>query len=123
VSAIFFDLAYYNKRIVPAKDNQQTASVASAPRVTFNALIYALDTLIPIVDLNQKKNWVVEPLSPQSSCARHIWDWREILRDLWKDIPLSGAGALLFFNTFFGWLMTTLFVAGVSGLVRRTREA
>jgi hypothetical protein len=86
-------------------------------------LIYALDTLIPIVDLNQKKNWVVEPLSLQSSSARHKWDWREIPTDLWKDIPpLWSAGALVFFNTFFGWLMTTLFVAGVSGLVRRTRE-
>jgi hypothetical protein len=35
----------------------------SHPRIQFNAAVFAVDTLVPIVDLNQKKNWVVDPLS------------------------------------------------------------
>jgi hypothetical protein len=128
---VFFDIAYYNKRIIPAKDNQQgiatstisPAVVPATPRVTFNALIYSLDTLIPIVDFNQKKNWIVEPLSPQSALARQTPSrWYDVVSDLWRDVPLWGAGSLLFFNTFFGWLMTTLFAAGVTGLLRTPRE-
>jgi hypothetical protein len=37
--------------------------------------------------------------------------------------PLWGAGVLLIFNTFFSRLMTTLFAAGVTGLLRTAREA
>ena len=39
-----------------------------------------------------------------------------------RQIPERWPGALLMFNTFFGWLMTTLFVAGVSGLIRTNRD-
>src|SRR5262249_29224685 len=92
-SSALFDIAYYNKRIVPAKDNQQgiaigagSTTVPATPRVTFNALIYSIDTLIPIVDFNQKKNWIVEPLSPQSDLARPPSSrWYEVLSDLWRD--------------------------------------
>ena len=60
----------------------------------FRAPVYAVDTLVPIVDLQQKKNWLLK--TPN-----------------WK------LESLLIFNTFFGWLMTTLFAAGVTGLLRR----
>jgi len=111
LSAFVFDAAYRDGAIVP--------SSAASPRVRFNALIYAIDTLVPIVDLNQKKNWVVEPLSSKSLTA-HMGG------SLWCDrvgvlcqFPDRGASSLVFFNTFFGWAMTTFFVAGISGLVRR----
>jgi hypothetical protein len=133
VSAVVFGVAYKDNRIVATKDNQHipvsssSSSIqapAPVPRVTFNEVIYAIDTLIPIVDFNQKKNWVVEPLSLEANSVRStVSHWYDFLLDLWRDIPLWGAGALLIFNTFFGWLMTTLFVAGVTGLLRTTREA
>lgn len=113
-SAFCFQAAYQRGVIVP--------SAGEHPRVTFNALVYAIDTLVPIVDLNQKKNWVVEPLSVQSRAA-HIggqtWcDWAGAVCEL----PDWGAGFLVFFNTFFGWIMTSFFVAGISGLLRTGRE-
>jgi hypothetical protein len=133
VSAVLFGVAYKHNRIVAAKDNQyipvssSSSSIqapAPVPRVTFNAFIYAIDTLVPIVDFNQKKNWVVEPLSVEANSVRStVSHWYDFLLDLWRDIPLWGAGALLIFNTFFGWLMTTLFAAGVTGLLRTAREA
>jgi hypothetical protein len=71
------------------------------PRTAFIAAIYSVDTLVPIVDLNQKKNWRVN--LPAHNPPLQAW-------------VLEG---LIVFNTFFGWLMTTLFAAGVSGLLRK----
>jgi hypothetical protein len=114
VSAIFFEVAYTRGQIVPSSGEH--------PRVTFNAMVYAIDTLVPIVDLNQKKNWIVEPLSAQSRWA-HIGApmWCQ-QADVLCQFPDWGPGLLVFFNTFFGWAMTTFFAAGISGLLRTGRE-
>lgn len=132
VSATVFEIAFDHKKIVQLKEN-----TASTPPVTgnssgksdssketakvpeFNSLIFAIDTLLPIVDLNQKKSWTVNPISksgvhPPNESIGVV----EALNLVWRQIPDWGGAALLIFNTFFGWLMTTLFVAGVSGLIR-----
>jgi hypothetical protein len=64
-SAVVFQAAYDQNQIIAARDNQaiQTAS-DPRPRTAFNAVVYAVDTLVPIVDLNQKR---VGPLSASSS--------------------------------------------------------
>ena len=93
-----FASAYNAGHFVQAKDNQLSEPTKEnpkpPPRVVFRAPVYAVDTLVPIVDLQQKKNWLLK--TP---------NWKLEL--------------LLIFNTFFGWLMTTLFAAGVTGLLRR----
>ena len=149
-SAACFEIAYSQNQIVPTKDNQEVYSSVAAgqsckgtdgrarastgtattqacddPRVTFNALIFAIDTLIPLVDLNQKKNWVVEPLSAASQGREQnaAVGWREILSREWRDRPDLGPGALVIFNTFFGWLMTTFFAAGITGLLRSGKDS
>ena len=107
VSAVVFHNGYGAEQILPSKDNQAGEMSTSKlipplvnptpdPPVAFNSIVYAVDTLVPIVDLNQKKNWTI-------STAR---------------AGTSGLALLLIFNTFFGWLMTTLFAAGVTGLLR-----
>lgn len=113
-SAFCFEAAYQDRAIVP--------SSSDATRVRFNALIYAIDTLVPIVDFNQKKNWIIEPLSAQSRAA-HIGGstWCDSIGVLCQ-FPDRGASFLVFFNTFFGWVMTTFFAAGISGLLRTSRE-
>ena len=122
-----------NQYVPVSSSSSPIQARAPAPRVTFNAFTYAIDTLVPIVDFNQRKNWVVEPLTaltdryrnkpPQvsgeaNSVRTYLYDFP---LDVWRDIPLWGAGALFVFNTFFGWLMTTLFAAGVTGLLRTAR--
>jgi hypothetical protein len=114
LSATCFEAAYERGAIVP--------STSEHPRVTFNAMVYAIDTLVPIVDLNQKKNWIVEPLSVHSTPA-HLGAplWCQSAGVLCQS-PDWGPGLLVFFNTFFGWAMTTFFAAGISGLLRSGRE-
>ncbi|MDY7008904.1 MAG: hypothetical protein SWX82_34605, partial [Cyanobacteriota bacterium] len=73
----------------------------------FNLWLYSLDTFIPIVDLHQQTYWL-----PNSQKG--------------KEIPLIlfkvKTGALLqwylWVHIIFGWILTSLWVAGFSGLVR-----
>ncbi len=59
---------------------------------TFNALVYSLDTFVPLVDLHQAKYRL--PTGP--GLRLYLW------------IHISS-----------GWLLTTLLVVGLTGLVRK----
>jgi len=123
--SVIFQTAYDNGKIISIKELQATSSAQSSslprgPSISFNPLIYAIDTLVPIVDLNQKKNWIVNPLSPDQETPEQA-SWASSPGRVWAFLP-QGTGAVIVFNTFFGWLMTTLFAAGISGLLR-TRDA
>lgn len=124
VSATIFQISYDRNKIVPFKEPTEIAGKPKPrPVPEFNSLVFAIDTLLPIVDLNQKKNWTVNPLS--STGVREpagAMTMAQALCWVWRQIPEFGSAALLLFNTFFGWLMTTLFVAGVSGLIRTNRD-
>ncbi len=97
LSTIAFDIARHQDRLVPTTANAIVSDPGGDPdairprEVQFNALIYATDTLVPLVDLGQKRNFAFREPS-----------W------------------LLVFNSFFGWIMTSFFAAGVSGLLRRS---
>jgi hypothetical protein len=102
VSAVVFQMAYDRNQIIAGRDNQ--------PIPTFNALVYAVDTLVPIVDLNQKKSWTIKSLGvPPINAAGQGRGWSETIKVVWRSRPDWGPGLLLIFNIFFGWLMTTLF--------------
>ena len=120
VSAVAFQNGYERGQIVASKENQMEGAAPYLPqqaRTQFNALLHAIDTLVPIVDLTQKRNWSVVAFSSYSSeLDRRRTLWQEVCR-VWQTIPNQPLGLLLVFNTFF-WLMTTLFAAGVSGLLR-----
>jgi hypothetical protein len=60
-------------------------------------LVYAVDTFLPIITFGQKDHW-----TPNSSAGA---DGAWLRRYLWMHIWL-------------GWLLTTLFVAGLTPIVR-----
>jgi hypothetical protein len=130
VSAVVFQLAYLDGKILPIKDQPQV-------RPKFNTLLYAADTLVPFVDFNQKKSWTVEvigdptppvrpprsmPPPPELSVTESVGAYWQALKDVFGELPGRGAALLLVFNTFFGWLMTSFLIAGVGGLLRTGRE-
>ena len=122
-STVCFQNAYNDRRIVALRDTVKTGAT-TGPAPTFNSFIYALDTLLPIVDLGQKKTWTVEPLSKTGAHATvtrplSLYGSFYSILQQWPD---WGAPLLLILNTFFGWLMTTLFVVGVTGLMRPNRD-
>ncbi len=63
----------------------------------FQALAYSLDAFLPIVDLHQESFWLPDAGKPFGALVRLY---------LWIHIAA-------------GWLLSTLFVSGVTGLVRR----
>ncbi|HUH83889.1 MAG TPA: hypothetical protein VLX85_04735 [Stellaceae bacterium] len=119
VSALVFTLAPEGAIIQP-KESEPASHV---PTLEFSPLIYAVDTLVPLVDLHQKSNWLVQPPSFQP----WVEAWQNpradpaslptrLLQALWQSIVrLVG-----FLNPFIGWTLTSLFAAGVTGLVRRS---
>lgn len=120
VSAAIFEGAA--KKLFRSKRIPQLALRAKAVWC-LNSLIFAIDTLLPIVDFNQKKGWTVNPISSSGAHdpAGSIGAFKAFCW-VWRQIPERWAPALLIFNTFFGWLMTTLFAAGISGLIRTSRD-
>ena len=122
VSAFVFALAP-DGEIIKAKDAQTTSSASlSKPSLEFSPLVYAIDMLVPLVDLHQKSNYLVQP----PTCQLWVEAWSNsktdpqilpvrLLAALWKTIVrLIGV-----FDPFIGWTLTSLFAAGVTGLVRR----
>jgi hypothetical protein len=64
---------------------------------SFSPVIYSVDAFLPIVDLHQESHWL--PKSDDAG-ATYIWIY-------------------LWFHIMMGWLLTTLVVASIGGVVRR----
>ena len=72
--------------------------------------IYSLDCFLPFIDLKQKNAWLLNANKGYKIVMPRIWlgvRWGGLLR------------AYLCVHTLLGWALTTLWVAGFTGLVRR----
>jgi hypothetical protein len=87
-----FGAAAHSKLMSRAKSEE----VALQDYPTFNKYAYSVDVFLPIIDLKEKGYWI-----PNASKGYGGW----VLFYLWVHI-------------IFGWIITTLWVAGFSGLVR-----
>jgi hypothetical protein len=78
----------------------------------FSPLAYSLDVLLPLVDLQQQKDWGPIIPTPKSS-----W-WQELFTPSWG----HAARLVIWFQTLFGWVASLLLVAIVSGLTKRRED-
>lgn len=78
----------------------------------FSPLAYSLDVLLPLVDLQQQKDWGPIIPTPKSS-----W-WQELFAPSWG----HAARLVIWFQTLFGWVASLLLVAIVSGLTKRRED-
>lgn len=78
----------------------------------FSPLAYSLDVLLPLVDLQQQKDW--GPLIPTPKA--NPWDefWEYGIKHLTR--------LVIWFQTLFGWVASLLLVAIVSGLTKRRED-
>lgn len=82
-------------------------STDDKPRPAFIALAYSLDTFLPIIDLHQEDHW--EPLGPRVEFRWTSWFWwRDFLPQLYLWLHITA-----------GWVLTTIAVAGFTGIVRK----
>jgi hypothetical protein len=88
----------------------------------FSPYIYALDTLTPIVDLHQKSRWLVQVPSARpwgrafDSLTQGL---NTALVQFWDAVRVSLAPMCALMNPYIGWVLGSLFVAGVAGLLRK----
>lgn len=99
---------------------------------TFNSVIYSLDLILPLVDLQQEKDWAPMITQPCASVIE-IGNFIGICRHAWVDafsdphsMPEVGywpfgffVWTVMWFEILFGWIAGLLFVAVISGLVKK----
>jgi hypothetical protein len=73
----------------------------------FQAFVHSLDTLLPIVDLKQKGYRLPNANQAENLIRGISFRWGGLLR------------IYLWVHILFGWILTTLWVAGFTGIVRR----
>ena len=119
--SIFFKEGYSHGLITPLSDSAYTSEGDSgilAPGDTnrrisevypvFNSLVYSIDVFIPVVDLRQAKYWL-----PNANRGPELVPT--------NSVALCTGGLLLgwlWLETACGWVLTTLFLVGLTGLVR-----
>lgn len=88
-----------------APRGSQMSEKDSKSKPRFWSLVYSADVFLPIIDLHQEKHW--EPRGPTTETRGRAW-WRASLPQLyfWVHIIL-------------GWGLTTLAVAGFTGIVKK----
>jgi hypothetical protein len=81
----------------------------------FNAFIYSLENFLPLVDLHMAKYWMPDPNATPSAL-----DWPG--SDSPAPTPFNLGAYLrwyLWLHILLGWFFSSMFIAGVTGLVRR----
>jgi len=76
----------------------------------FNSFIYSLDTFVPLVDLRHASYWIADAnLKGQLRISQRF------------GLPISGKWIryYMWVHIIAGWIFTTLFIGGLSGLIRR----
>lgn len=78
----------------------------------FSPLAYSLDVILPLVDLQQQKDWGAMIPTPEPGVVSELGTvtWKHVTR------------FVVWFETLFGWLASLLLVAIVSGLTKRRED-
>lgn len=95
-------------KLAGEKYNWYTCGQLNGEYTTFSPMAYSLDVLLPFVDLHQEKDWGPFIDSPSSSVLTEF-----STLNLGHMIRL-----LVWLEVIFGWIISLLFVAQVSGLQR-----
>jgi len=102
---VFFQIGYWC-HLLTRSNNLTNVPIARGDYPKFQAFVYSLDTFLPIVDLNQKGYWL--PNANHGDYLPYVkFRWGGLLRIyLWVHIIA-------------GWILTTLWVAAFTGIIRR----
>lgn len=102
----------HDNRLVVGRGNWYLCEHLRGEYTGFSPLAYSLDVLLPLVDLQQQKDWGPIIPTPKSS-----W-WQELFAPSWG----HAARLVIWFQTLFGWVASLLLVAIVSGLTKRRED-
>ena len=94
--AILFQIAFKSDVMVPTQNTPPNAASCVPDYPCFHSLLYALDTVLPIVDLRQQDYWRPDVSQPGGDLYRY----------------------LMWFSIAAGWILTTAVVVGVAAVLR-----
>ncbi len=104
VMSLWYAHAEHHDMLVPTRSAQTVRSSACTDEhPCVQPVVYAIDTLVPVLDLGQRSRWATDA----SDRGPQFWD-----DGRWLSLAAWVTTAL-------GWALTTLIVAGFSGVVRR----
>lgn len=96
----------------PRVGNWYLCAAGPGEYTAFSPLAYSLDLILPLVDLQQERDWA--PIIPTPKAA---WYMELLALDRFHLTRL-----LVWFEILFGWIASLLLVAVLSGLTNRDRE-
>ncbi len=106
---------YQHCRPRAGSDVHWNHSNCSSPHeyTTFSPLLYSLDLILPLVDLQQDKDWspmVTRAATSDPAGASETFHFGHVVR------------VIVWFEILFGWIVSLLFVAILSGLVKKAGD-
>ncbi|HET6422534.1 MAG TPA: hypothetical protein VFG20_02550 [Planctomycetaceae bacterium] len=113
IGATLFQIGYWKGWMTPTKvvefvsANEGAQPYLSADYPKFNAIIYSLDVFAPFTYLHQANYWVPNPTRGE-----------RIRLGFWSPRPGELLRVYLWLHVVAGWLLTSLLVAGLTGLVQ-----
>ena len=129
VGFAIFGAAYRSGAIVPSDQETYNRFAGSKPipyYESFCAIVYAFDTFVPIIDLGQRSKWkpvdssiemlAKVPAAGGGNLGCFLCQGAP-LTDWWSP-PIWLVRLFRLVDIVAGWFFTSLFVAGISGLVR-----
>lgn len=123
VGAVFFGLGYLGGVMTPNdKDSYSwfTKNGYAPNNVSeFNALIYSMENSFSVINLGVKSQWQPAPRDAAATAPVVHNEWLNCLKD--NGIKLTSVVFLrtwMWTQTIASWLLATLFVAGLSGVVK-----
>jgi hypothetical protein len=120
LGAMLFSYGYKKNLIVPSTKESYDYyfSCADGPEPPsfreFNSFVYSLENFLPLIDLGERTSWYVR--SSGTNEENHC---------LWPKPPrqsgwlVSYLRSLLWIHSILGWFVAGMFVAGITGLVRK----
>ena len=120
VGSITYSVGYDEGAIVPSNKEAYVyfEEHCSPPRYYehFHPVAYSLENSFPVIKLGTQEKWVPAPVAPLTYCDS------EGVMDSFRNESVISPGVLRWLRWVqigFGWILTTLFVAGVTGLLRK----
>lgn len=95
-----------------------------AEYTTFDSLLYSLDLILPLVELQQDKDWAPMICTPRDIDGSSVWliGWFKSLT-LWDSRQGCGLRSftrfIMWFEILFGWVASLMLVAAVTRLASR----
>ena len=107
---IFFQMGYSHRLMTKTKQSSSADSKEAYPK--FHALVYSAEFFVPFVDLRQRSYWAPSESKGHAvmKCGSGRLRWGYLLT------------MFFWLQSCIGWALTTFWVAGLSGLVRRLNK-